>query len=108
MSSQVVRFGFVTWDWRESIDVRAVNNILKEIHGPVAFADIETGSDCYAAAIHSIPSTFTDDEWRKLWETSDYNPFVRFVVAAAKEHELFEGDEDALRQCMDMIFKDNE
>ena len=61
------RFGFLSWDWKDRIDIKALNRILKCLKDPevTEFSDV-MGSDAYYVAVHDGTLNLKRGDWGDL------------------------------------------
>lgn len=69
------KFGFLSHDWREQMDISEINHILREINEPAQITEMPTHSDEYGYIVHSkeidIKSELTYEEFDNLWCNSN-------------------------------------
>lgn len=65
----MIRFGFITWDWKGNLEIGELNDLLAAIPNPM-LTDFsgEMGNDDMYAAVHSRKTKLNQAEWATVYQ----------------------------------------
>lgn len=88
----IIKMGFVSHDWKEQMDIKEVNSIMKSINETTKITQIITDSDEYTYVVHNssveLSNVLTKAELIKLW--NELFPLLRYGDADIYEDDILQ------------------